>query len=277
MGPGEPRPAVLAAGEEAIAVAFRKHTLLPLDDCLHAPRATIPQLTRSSLHRCRQRHGIGRLPDMEGGRPAKQAFKKYPVGYFHIDIAGAGTEEGKLHLFVAAGRTSKFAFAQLHEKAAKAVAAGFLRDSIAAVPYKIHTVLTDHGTHFTTPGIVCPMAQQLKECLARGELVWAHAFEPARAKADIDRRLTKPKHPWTNGRAGRMNRSLKEATVRRHRHDSHGQLREHLATFLAAYNFAKRLKTPRGLTPHEHICKCWTENPDRFRLNPIHHMAGLNS
>ncbi|MGA7329450.1 MAG: IS481 family transposase, partial [Rhodomicrobium sp.] len=52
--------------------------------------------------------------------------------------------------------------------------------------------------------------------------------------------------------------------------------REHLATFLAAYNFAKRLKTLRGLTPHECICKCWTENPDQFRLAPIHHMLGLN-
>jgi hypothetical protein len=48
-----------------------------------------------------------------------------------------------------------------------------------------------------------------------------------------------------------------------------------LADFLAAYNFAKRLKTLRGLTPDEYVCKCWTENPDQFRLNPLHHMPGL--
>jgi hypothetical protein len=30
---------------------------------------------------------------------------------------------------------------------------------------------------------------------------------------------------------------------------------QHLADFLAAYNFAKRLKTLRGLTPHEYVCK----------------------
>jgi transposase InsO family protein len=277
MGPKAPRSTVLTVEEEAIAVAFRKHTLLPLDDCLYALQATIPHLTRSSLHRCYQRHGISRLPDVDGDKPAKRAFKKYPIGYFHIDIAEVSTGEGKLHLFVAVDRTSKFAFAQLHEKATRAVAADFLRALIAAVPYKIHIVLTDNGTPFTTPGNVCSMAQELNECLARGELVRAHAFELACARADIDHRLTKPKHPWTNGQVERMNRTLKEATVRRYHYDSHGQLQEHLATFLAAYNFAKRLKTLRGLTPYEYICKCWTENPDQFRLDPIQHTPGLNT
>jgi hypothetical protein len=78
---------VLSIEEEAIIVAFRKHTLLPLDDCLYALQPTIPYLTRSSLHRCLQRHGIGRLPDVEGDKPAKKKFKRYPIGYFHIDIA----------------------------------------------------------------------------------------------------------------------------------------------------------------------------------------------
>src|SRR3974390_159466 len=191
MGPKDPRSTVLSIEEEALAVGARKHTLLPLDDCLYALQATIPHLTRSSLHRCYQRHGISRLPDVEGDKPAKKAFKKYPIGYFHIDIAEVRTEEGKLHLFVAIDRTSKFAFAQLHQKATRGVAAEVLRALIAAVPYKIHTVLTDNGTHFTTPGNVCSMAQELKECLARGELVRAHAFELACAKTKIDHRLTK--------------------------------------------------------------------------------------
>jgi hypothetical protein len=63
-------------------VAFRKHTLLPMDDCLYALQPTIPHLTRSSLHRCLQRHGIGRLPDVEGDKPAGKKFKSYPIGYF---------------------------------------------------------------------------------------------------------------------------------------------------------------------------------------------------
>src|SRR6266436_2983197 len=87
MGPTEPCSTVLSKEEEALIVAFRKHTLLPLDDCLYALQATIPHLTRSSLHRCFQRHEISRLPAIEGETGRKKAFKRYPIGYFHIDIA----------------------------------------------------------------------------------------------------------------------------------------------------------------------------------------------
>jgi hypothetical protein len=92
---------------------MRKRWLLPLDDCLYALQPTIPKLTRSSLHRCLQRHRISRLPDMKGpfhdiamhcramDKPKRQKFKRYPIGYFHIDIAELRTNEGKLYLFVA--------------------------------------------------------------------------------------------------------------------------------------------------------------------------------
>ena len=70
MGPKQPRSTSLSLAEEAIVVVFRKHTLLPLDDCLYALQATIPHLTRSSLHRCLQHHGISRLPEVEGDLPA---------------------------------------------------------------------------------------------------------------------------------------------------------------------------------------------------------------
>ena len=84
--------------------------MLPLDDCLYALLPTLPQLSRSSLHRCLQRHGISRLPEIQGDKPAKQKFKTYPIGYFHIDIAEVRSKEGKLYLFVAIDRTSRFVF-----------------------------------------------------------------------------------------------------------------------------------------------------------------------
>ena len=143
-GPKAPHSTVLSREEEAVIVAFRRHTLLALDDCLYALQPTIPNLTRSSLHRCLQRHGISRLPEVTGDKPAKKKFKRYPIGYFHIDVAELRTAEGKLYLFVAIDRTSKFAFAQLVEKAGKMAAAQFLRDLVAAVPYAVHIVLTDN-------------------------------------------------------------------------------------------------------------------------------------
>ena len=95
-GPKEPRSTVLSEEEEAMVVAFRRHTLLPLDDCLYALQPSIPHLTRSSLHRCLQRHGISCLPDVEGDKPKRQRFKRYPIGYFHIDIAEVRTDEGRV-------------------------------------------------------------------------------------------------------------------------------------------------------------------------------------
>ena len=276
MGPKEPRSTVLSAEDEAICVAFRKHTLLPLDDCLYALQATIPHLTRSSLHRLFQRNGISQLPSLEGERPRKK-FKVYPIGYIHIDIAEVWTEDGKLYMFVAIDRVTKFAFAELHERATRRTAADFLGRLLEALPYRIHTVLTDNGTHFTTPGNKRSAAAEIKAAIENGELFRAHAFELACAKADIDHRLTKPNHPWTNGQVERMNRTIKEATVRRYYYDNHDRLRDHLADFLNAYNFAKRLKTLKGLTPYEYICRLWTEQPHRFRVKPIHHTPGLNT
>jgi transposase-like protein len=266
MGPKTLRSSVLTIEEEAMIVAFRKHTLLPLDDCLYALQATIPHLTRSSLHRCFQRHGIGRLPEIEGDKAAKPSFKPYPIGYFHIDIAEVRTEEGKLHLFVAVDRTSKYAFAQLHRAANVKTAAGFLAALIEAVPYRIHTVLTDNGIQF------CDAIQHRSGPTARYRM---HMFERVCREHGVEHRLTKPNHPWTNGQVERMNRTLKEATVRRYHYASHRELEDHLAAFLDAYNFAKRLKTLRGLTPYETICKAWADEPDRFRYDPIHLTSGL--
>ena len=267
-GPKQPKSTVLSVEDEAIVVAFRRHTLLPLDDCLYALQATIPHLTRSSLHRCLQRHGISRLPDVAGDKQPKKKFKSYPIGFFHIDIAEVQTAEGKLYLFVAIDRTSKFAFVQLVESANGATAAAFLVALIDAVPYKIHTILTDNGIQF-----------RFAPRYANGPTARyaTHIFDMRCRDNGIEHRFTKINHPWTNGQVERMNRTIKEATVKRYHYDSHDQLRRHLADFVEAYNFGRRLKTLKGLTPYEFICRCWTNEPDRFNLDPLHQMPGLNT
>lgn len=139
-----------------------------------------PRYRTSPVRPCLQRHDILRLPDVEDGKARKRKFKAYPIGYFHIDITEVRTQEGRLYLFVAIGRTSKFAF-------------------------------TDpRGTRWT--------AAAIKELIARNE-------------------------PF--------------------RYETHDQRRSHLADFVTAYNFANRLKTLKGLTPYEYICKLWTKEPDR--------------
>ena len=107
------------------------------------------------------------------------------------------------------------------------------------MPDHVHTVLTDNGIQFAVQprnrntAYSRPMRFNMI-CEANG----------------MENRLTKPNHPWTNGQVERMNSTIKDATVKRFHYDDH-QLRIHLADFMAAYNFARGLKTLGGLTPYE--------------------------
>ena len=189
-GPKDAKSTVLSLEEESIIVAFRQHTLLPLDDCLYAlmhcrdGQPTIPHLSRSSLHRCLARHGISRLPDVQGDKPDKKKFKSCPElaeGATPSDTSISGRRQrrkggrlpkcrlptSKLYLYVAPfdraqdkiDRTSKFAFVQLVEEANRVTASSFSdqplsrpcpRPSPGQAP-KIHTILTDNGVQFTYP------------------------------------------------------------------------------------------------------------------------------
>jgi transposase InsO family protein len=84
-------------------------------------------------------------------------------------------------------------------------------------------VLTDKEP--TTPGNLCSAAKAIRAALDAGECFWPHAFALACARAEIDHRLTKPFHPWTNGQVERINRTIKDATVRND-HDQYA-LRAH--------------------------------------------------
>ena len=225
------------------------------------PSKEIPLLNRSNLYRCLKRHGLQKLSKQvsqhNNKTPSKKKFKQYPIGYFHIDITELKTKQVRLNLFVAIDRTSKTAYAKLYDRKTAQIACQFLQELIRIIPYKIHTILTDNGRQFThlKPSGSCSLG----------------LFDRLCQKEGIKHRLTKPYHPWTNGQVERMNRCIKEATVYRYYYISHRELREHLNRFLNAYNFAKRLKVLKGLTPYEFIKQCWTKEPERFKIKPSHY------
>jgi hypothetical protein len=90
------------------------------------------------------------------------------------------------------------------------------------------------------------------------EAYWRIPFDRLCDALGIGHRLTKSNHPWTNGQVERMNRTIKDATVKRYYYPSHDHLKQPLHTLLMAYDFAKRLKTlksPDALSIH-------LQNPD---------------
>ena len=208
------------------------------------------------------------LPEVEGDKPTKKKFKSYPIGYFHIDIAEVQTAEGKLYLFVAIDRTSKFAFVQLVEKATASPHRPSSRpDRGRALP--IHTVLTDNGIQFRYPPRYAdgPTARYM-----------THMFDMRCREHGIEHRFTKIKHPWTNGQVERMNRTIKDATVKRFHYDSHDQLRRHLRRLRRRLQFRPQAQDPARASRHtSSSANAWTVEPERFTLNPLHQMPGLNT
>jgi transposase InsO family protein len=164
-------------------------------------------------------------------------------------------------MFLAIDRVSKFVYVEFQATAEMATGAAFMRGVVAAFPYRIHTVLTDNGVPFTN-------------CAATRWDRMVHPFDRVCNEHGITHKLTKPYHPWTNGQAERMNRTIKEATVKVFHYETLESLSAHVQAFLTAYNFAKHLKALRWRTPFQAICAAWTKDPTPFKINPHHLISG---
>ncbi|GAA0605841.1 IS481 family transposase [Craurococcus roseus] len=265
MGPRQPRSTVLTEAEEAIVVEFRRRALLPLDDVLGCLREAVPKLSRSALHRCLERHGISRLPGDPERASKRGRSAEATIGYVHIDVCELRLAEGKLHMFLAIDRVTKFTHVAFFDANAKMNGAAFLRGVVAVFPCRIHTVLTDNGMAFAG------LARYRDGPTAR----WmGHIFDRVCREHGIEHRLTKPHHPRTNGRAERMNRTVKDATTKASHYPDLEALRAHILAFVTAYNFAKHLEALRWRTPFQAVCDAWAKDPSIFSINPRHLIPG---
>src|ERR671912_990203 len=255
MGPRRPRSTVLSEVEEAIVVEFRRRTLLPLDDVLGCLRDAIPKLSRSALHRCLVRHGISRLPRDEESPSKRKPFAETAIGYVHIDLCELRLAAGKRFMFLAIDRVSKFVHVAFFEAATKMNGAAFLREVVATFPYAIHTVLTDNGMAFAD------LPRNRGRHPEIEAIFGGHIFDRVCDEHGIEHRLTKPYHPWTNGQAERMNRTVREATIKAFHYPDPEALQAHVLAFVRAYNFAKHLKALRWRTPFQAICDAWAKDP----------------
>ena len=262
MGKKDKSSTVLTSIEEEAIVKMRILTKLPLDDLLMVLKDSIPHLSRSSLHRCLKRHGVPPLSKEKPKASEKKPFKDYKIGYLHVDTAEVRTSEGKAYVFVAIDRTSKFVVARLCKDKTQKTAQEFLEYVIKTVPYVIHTILTDNGMEYTD-------VIHYKKPSGR------HPFDRICKTHFIEHRLTQIKHPWTNGQVERMNRTIKEATVKKYHYESFDALESHLQEFVMTYNCAKKLKILKFKTPLEFLVEKFLNKPILFKYNPHHYYPGL--
>ena len=125
-GNGRSGTTILTPPEQEMCLAFRKATLLPLDDCLYALQLSLPHLTRATLHRLYRRHGISRLSDVDSPLVARFVTQAHIPGDFYLNVAPVRTGDGIVNIYVAFDRVSRIAFAELHSSASSEQVAKFL-------------------------------------------------------------------------------------------------------------------------------------------------------
>lgn len=240
----------LTAEEEGIIVHFREYTRLPLDDCLYALQVQIPHLSRSSLHRCLQRHGVNRLSAAPNADTAI-AQDLSVLGDLHIDSAQVRSNDGPHHLFNAIEQASKFVFVQMGSQGDAIAAADFLTKLTQSNPCRIRRVFTLDDAPFVSLRGESPFVQVCRE----------HGIEHC---------LAAYPDPWIRSSRSRMGDMLRDVTF-----TNQAYLVRLLSQFVHAYNYRRRLKTLRGKTPHEFLCNAWFERPDHFLRDPHHELLGL--
>jgi hypothetical protein len=209
------------------------------------------------------------LPNTEDTSAKKGKFADTKIGYVHIDIRELRPGSGKHNMFLAMDRVSKFTYVEFRDDVGKMNGADFLRGAVSAFPYSIHTVLTDNGMAFAD----LPKNRAGPSRMYRGP----HIFDRVCAENGIEHRLTRPYHPWTNGQAERINRTIKDATIKVFHYPDPEALQAHVLAFVSACNFARHLKALKWKTPFEAIAFAWTKDPGAFKINPRHLITGPNT
>jgi transposase InsO family protein len=233
--------------ERAVVCALRRATGFPLDDLTFVVAHFLPHLNRDAVYRILRAAGLGRQPPASRPRKPVGTFKDYDLGFVHLDVkhlpklrTGEG-EWRKRYLFVAIDRRSRFVHLAVKDDETEASATAFLKEALAAFPFRVTHVLTDRGSCFTAEG-----------------------FEQACRTLGVEHRKTRPYTPRTNGMAerfnGRVQREVLGITVASHR-----DLERLLVGFNSAYN-ARRQRVLDGRSPDEIVRERLAR--DRERANP---------
>lgn len=228
----------------------REATRLPIDDLLFQLVEYIPNLKRGNLYRILLHYKLNKLTEKEQKEIRK--FKTYPPGYLHIDCFYLPKIDGKRwYCYLAVDRATRLIFLRVYPKKDKYAAADFLVQVLGFYPFRIHTILTDNGKEFTN------LQQKAFGRIGKNPV----PFELICALAGIDYRKTKCRHPWTNGMAERMVRTVKDHTVKLERYATPEEAAISILQFQDSHNFKSRLKALGFQTPYQITMEWFLKEP----------------
>ncbi len=238
---------------------IRKYLGLSLDDCIEELERTYWVIIKRSSSYYYLRH---RECFKKEKRKTKK-FKEYDPWYVHIDISYWPKIDGKKqYIYVAIDRATRLIYIEIHENKKAETAAIFLKKAIEFFPFEIEKILTDNGKEFT-----------LKNHLWKVDLEWA--FDTVCKEFEIEHRLTKPRHPRTNGMVEKSNDTIKSNTVGIHIYDKKEDMVKDIIQFMFFYNLhrrhwgivrEKKWKTPYDalLYYHKIMPQIFTKTPKQF-------------
>lgn len=232
----------LTESDIQLIIKTRETTKLPLDDLLEVllPQLSYP-IKRAQLSNILKKHGLTLSEKKE--KKSKGKFKDYEVGFVHIDCTYLPKLENiQKKAFCAIDRTTKWAYIEIHERKTKEASKAFLSNLIKACPFEIHTILTDNGSEFTYK--LLPENKQTKK---------KHPFDEVCSTYNIKHKLTKYRHPWTNGQVERFNRQLKSGTIKVCRYETQQEMEEAIKKWIIWYNNECKLKSLKRMSPNQAV------------------------
>lgn len=239
----------------------RKRALFSLDDLVLNLSPYIDHLNRDNCFRILRKYQLNRLTLEEEKKRKK--FALYKPGFLHIDVFYLPKllENGKkkrYYGFLAIDRATRMLFLEIYEHKNSQAAADFVLKCLAYFPFKIHRILTDNGKEFT-----------LKEAKNRwGEIKTDSLFDIVCNLAGIKHKLTKVKHPWTNGMAERAVRTVKDHTIKIQRYNSIIEMYQGIKQFEEHHNFYRRQKVLSNKTPFDVMVAWFVKEPKIFFKDP---------
>ena len=231
-----------ACNAQADAQAERKQFKKTIEDIFFTLENKIPNLYPMKIYRCLVRHGLDTLPnDFVVIERKIRKFRKYGIGYIHIDLLYAPKiNKERRYIYTAIDRVSKAAYVMLGKNKTKKTGSAFLKQVIKFYPYKINYILTDNGFEFS-----------YKALQKKSKKI--HPFDKVCQENKIQHRTIKFKHPWTNGMVERFNRTLRDKVLTKYRFSSIFDLNNKLLEFVDDYNQNKRLKKLNYKTPAQFL------------------------
>ncbi|MEW6729145.1 MAG: IS481 family transposase [Pseudomonadota bacterium] len=247
----------LTPAQEAIVLALRTTLGLSLDDLLAVVREFVhPTMTRAALHRMLKRHGVSARDATSVDRPKAKPFKAYEPGFVHIDVKylpQMADETTRRYLFVAIDRATRWVFVRVYASKTSANAQRFLKALHKAAAFPIRTILTDNGKEFTdrfiTQGERTPSGQ--------------HLFDQLCHELGIEHRLTRPRHPQTNGMVERFNGRISDI-LRTHHFHSGEELEATILRYVWLYNHHLPQKALGHVTPIQAMKQWQQSRPELF-------------